>query len=123
MTTLWEEEKHMSDCIFCKIAAGELPSEMVYQDERVVAFKDIRPVAPVHILIIPRKHIPDLTAITEEDAELIGHLHLVAVKVARELGLADRGFRLVNNCKQEGGQVIYHLHYHLLGGRQLRNLC
>ncbi|MCG0277559.1 MAG: histidine triad nucleotide-binding protein [Thermanaeromonas sp.] len=113
----------MSDCIFCKIAAGELPSEMVYQDERVVAFKDIRPVAPVHILIIPRKHIPDLTAITEEDAELIGHLHLVAVKVARELGLADRGFRLVNNCKQEGGQVIYHLHYHLLGGRQLRNLC
>jgi len=113
----------MSDCIFCKIAAGELPSEMVYQDERVVAFKDIRPVAPVHILIIPRKHIPDLTAITEEDAELIGHLHLVAVKVAREQGLADRGFRLVNNCKQEGGQVIYHLHYHLLGGRQMRNLC
>lgn len=113
----------MSDCIFCKIAAGELPSEMVYQDERVVAFKDIRPVAPVHILIIPRKHIPDLTAITEEDVELIGHLHLVAVKVAQEQGLADRGFRLVNNCKQEGGQVIYHLHYHLLGGRQMRNLC
>ncbi|GFN22519.1 MAG: histidine triad nucleotide-binding protein [Thermoanaerobacteraceae bacterium] len=113
----------MSDCIFCKIAAGEMASEMVYQDERVVAFKDIRPVAPVHILIIPRKHIPDLTAITEEDAGLIGHLHLVAVKIARELGLADRGFRLVNNCKQEGGQVIYHLHYHLLGGRQLKNIC
>ncbi|SMB92935.1 histidine triad (HIT) family protein [Thermanaeromonas toyohensis ToBE] len=113
----------MSDCIFCKIAAGDLPSEIVYQDDRVVAFKDIRPVAPIHILIIPRKHIPDLTAITEEDAELIGYLHLVAVKVAQEQGLADRGFRLVNNCKQEGGQVIYHLHYHLLGGRQMRNLC
>lgn len=113
----------MSDCIFCKIVAGELPAEIVYQDERAVAFKDIRPVAPVHILIIPRKHIPDLTAITEEDAELIGHLHVVAVKIAREQGVADRGFRLVNNCKQEGGQVIYHLHFHLLGGRQLRNLC
>jgi len=113
----------MSDCIFCKIVAGELPAEIVYQDERVVAFKDIRPVAPVHILIIPRKHIPDLTAITEEDSELIGHLHLVAVRIAREQGIADRGFRLVNNCKQEGGQVIYHLHFHLLGGRQLRNLC
>ncbi|MGB9660887.1 MAG: histidine triad nucleotide-binding protein [Moorellaceae bacterium] len=113
----------MSECIFCKIIAGELPAEMVYQDEYVVAFKDIRPVAPVHILLVPRKHIPDLTAITEEDAKIIGHLHLVAVNLAREQGLADRGFRLVNNCKQEGGQVIYHLHFHLLGGRQLRNLC
>lgn len=113
----------MSDCIFCKIVDGELPAEIVYQDERVIAFKDIRPVAPVHILIIPRKHIPDLTAITEEDAEIIGHLHLVAVGIAREQGIADRGFRLVNNCKQEGGQVIYHLHFHLLGGSQLRNLC
>jgi len=110
------------ECIFCKIAGGQLPAEVVYQDEQVVAFKDIRPVAPVHILIIPRKHIPDLTAITPEDKELLGHIHLVAVQIARELGLAERGFRLVNNCKEEGGQVIYHLHFHLLGGRQLRIL-
>ncbi|HHP51320.1 MAG TPA: histidine triad nucleotide-binding protein [Moorella mulderi] len=110
------------DCIFCKIIAGEAPAEFVYQDDLVVAFKDIRPAAPVHILIVPRKHIPDLTAITEEDKELLGHIHLVAVKIAKDLGLAERGFRLINNCKEEGGQVIYHLHFHLLGGRQLRLL-
>ncbi|AKX93343.1 HIT-like protein [Moorella thermoacetica] len=110
------------DCIFCQIAAGKIPSEVVYQDDRVVAFKDIRPVAPVHILIIPRKHIPDLTAITPEDGDLIGYIHLVAVKLAREFGLADRGFRVVNNCKEEGGQAVYHLHFHLLGGRQLQIL-
>ncbi len=111
-----------ADCIFCKIAAGQLPAEVVYQDDLVVAFKDIRPVAPIHVLIIPRKHIPDLTAITPEDKELLGHIHLVAVQVARQLGLAECGFRLVNNCKEEGGQVVYHLHFHLLGGRQLRIL-
>lgn len=111
-----------ADCIFCKIAAGELPSEIVYSDDQVVAFKDIRPVAPVHILIIPRKHISDLTAITEEDRELLGHIHLVAVEIARQMGLSERGFRIVNNCKEEGGQVVYHLHFHLLGGRQLRIL-
>ncbi|MDN5347497.1 MAG: histidine triad family protein [Clostridia bacterium] len=112
----------MSDCIFCKIAGGEVPAEIVYQDDQIVGFKDIRPVAPVHILLIPRKHIPDLTAITPEDAELIGRLHLAAVKVAADQGLAERGFRLVNNCKAEGGQVVYHLHFHLLGGRQMRTL-
>ena len=110
------------ECIFCQIAAGKIPAEVVYQDDRVVAFKDIHPVAPVHILIIPRKHIADLTAITPEDSELIGYIHLVAVKLARELGLADRGFRVVNNCKEEGGQAVFHLHFHLLGGRQLRIL-
>ncbi|BCV20567.1 histidine triad nucleotide-binding protein [Moorella sp. Hama-1] len=110
------------ECIFCQIAAGKIPAEVVYQDDRVVAFKDIHPVAPVHILIIPRKHITDLTAITPEDSELIGYIHLVAVKLAREMGLADRGFRVVNNCKEEGGQAVFHLHFHLLGGRQLRIL-
>ncbi len=109
-------------CVFCQIAAGEIPAEIVYQDEWVIAFKDIKPVTPIHILIIPRKHIPDLTAITDQDSELMGHIHLAAVKIARQLGLAERGFRLVNNCRQEGGQVVYHLHFHLLGGRQLRTL-
>jgi histidine triad (HIT) family protein len=110
------------DCLFCKIAAGEVPAEIVYQDDWVVAFKDIKPVAPVHVLIIPRKHISDLSVITGEDTELIGRIHLAAVEVARQFGLDERGFRLVNNCKEEGGQVIYHLHFHLIGGRQLRIL-
>jgi len=109
-------------CIFCQIAAGKIPAEIVYQDEWVVAFKDIKPVAPIHVLIIPKKHISDLTAITSEDMELIGRINLAAVEIARQLGLAERGFRLVNNCKEEGGQVVYHLHFHLLGGRQLRIL-
>lgn len=109
-------------CIFCQIAAGKVPAEIVYQDEWVVAFKDIKPVAPIHVLIIPRKHIPDLTAITSKDIELMGRINLATVEIARQLGLAERGFRLVNNCKEEGGQVVYHLHFHLLGGRQLRIL-
>lgn len=110
------------DCLFCQIVAGEVPSDIVYQDDKVVAFKDINPVAPVHILIIPRKHISDLTEIGPEDTNLIGHIHSVAIKIAKEKGLADRGFRLVNNCKKDGGRVIYHLHFHLLGGRQLTAL-
>lgn len=109
----------MSDCIFCRIVNKEIPSEIVYEDERILAFKDINPVAPVHILIIPKKHIPDMTAVTEEDAELIGAVHLAAIKIAREVGVAETGFRLVNNCKEDGGQVVMHLHYHLIGGRKL----
>lgn len=109
----------MSDCIFCRIANKEAPSEIVYEDEQVIAFKDINPVAPVHILIIPKKHIPDMTAVTEDDVELIGAIHLAAVKIAEQMGIADSGFRLVNNCKADGGQVVFHLHYHLLGGRKL----
>ncbi|GAW93446.1 histidine triad nucleotide-binding protein [Calderihabitans maritimus] len=110
----------MEDCIFCKIVRKEVPAEIVYEDEHVVAFKDIKPVAPVHILVIPRKHIPDLTAITEDDVELMGRLHQAVVKVAEKMGVAEKGFRLVNNCKEEGGQVIYHLHFHLIGGRKFK---
>ena len=109
----------MSDCIFCKIANKELPSEIVYEDDQVIAFKDINPVAPVHILVIPKKHIPDLTAVTETEMDLIGAIHLVALKIAGETGVAETGFRLVNNCKEDGGQVVMHLHYHLIGGRKL----
>ncbi|MFA5537418.1 MAG: histidine triad nucleotide-binding protein [Bacillota bacterium] len=109
----------MNDCIFCKIVKKELPSEIVYEDQEIMAFKDINPVTPVHILIIPKKHISDLTAITAEDVELIGKIHLVANQIAKDFDLDQKGFRLVNNCKEDGGQVVFHLHYHLLGGRKL----
>lgn len=109
----------MSDCIFCKIINKEMPSEIVYEDEEVLAFKDINPQAPIHILIIPKKHIPDMTAITDDDLDVLGKIHKVAVKIAKEQGFADKGFRLVNNCKADGGQVVYHIHYHLLAGKKL----
>ncbi|KKM09942.1 hypothetical protein SY88_16070 [Clostridiales bacterium PH28_bin88] len=112
----------MDDCIFCKIVNKEIPAQVVYEDDEILAFKDIKPLAPVHVLVIPKKHIPDLTAITGEDTGLIGRLHLVATRLAEELGVADSGFRFVNNCKGDGGQVVFHLHFHLLGGRQLRGL-
>lgn len=108
-----------ADCLFCKIVAKELEADIVYEDEQVVAFKDINPAAPVHILIVPRKHIPTLCDLEKSDAELIGHLHLVAVELARAFKLANTGFRVVINCGADGGQVVFHLHLHLLGGRPL----
>lgn len=110
------------DCIFCKIIAKEIPSAIVYEDEDILAFKDINPAAPVHILIIPKKHIPTITDITEDDIALIGRIHLAAGKIAREQGIFDQGFRLVNNCRSHGGQVVFHLHFHLLGGKNLGGL-
>ncbi|MCS6871934.1 MAG: histidine triad nucleotide-binding protein [Anaerolineae bacterium] len=110
------------DCIFCKIIRGEAPSTMLYEDEQVVAFKDIAPIAPVHVLIVPRLHIPSAAEVTEENTALIGHLIVVAARVAREQGVAERGYRLVTNVGREGGQQVYHLHWHLLGGRQMRGL-
>jgi histidine triad (HIT) family protein len=107
----------MSECLFCKIAAGEIPAKIVFEDEKVVAFEDIKPQAPVHILIIPRKHIPTVLDLTEEDQELVGYMHLVANHIAGEKSLAERGFRLVTNCKESAGQAVFHLHIHLLGGR------
>lgn len=107
------------DCIFCKIVDKEIPSAIVYEDEDILAFKDINPVAPVHILIIPKKHIPTITDMTQEDLELIGKIHLAAGEIARDAEIFDRGFRLVNNCRSDGGQVVYHLHFHLLGGENL----
>lgn len=109
----------MSECIFCKIVDKQIPAQVVYEDEQVMAFKDIRPVAPIHILVIPKKHISDLTQLTAADTQLAGHIQVVAVKVAQEMGLGEKGFRLVCNCKEHGGQVVYHLHYHLLGGKPL----
>lgn len=108
-----------ANCLFCKIIAGEIPAGIIYQDEFVVAFKDINPQAPHHLLILPRRHIPTTLDISAMDMELIGHIYRVAGKLATELGFADSGFRIVNNCKDDGGQTVWHLHFHLLGGRKL----
>lgn len=112
----------MEDCIFCKIVRKEIPAEVVYEDEDILAFKDINPVAPVHILVIPKKHIPDLVSAHEDDAMLLGKVQLVSAKIAQLAGISEKGYRFINNCREEGGQVVYHIHYHLVGGRQMRAL-
>ena len=109
----------MENCVFCRIANREIPAKIVYEDDESIAFADINPKAPVHILIVPRRHLPTLLDAGEGDDRLLGHLLLVANSVARQQGIADRGFRLVLNCNSEGGQVVFHLHLHLLGGRRL----
>ena len=108
------------DCIFCKIVAGEIPREFLYQDEEVIAFRDINPIAPTHLLIVSKKHIPSLLHLTDAEAPLIGHMTKVANQLASEHGVADSGYRLVINCGKEGGQLVPHLHMHLLGGRVLK---
>ncbi len=109
----------MSDCLFCKIAAGEIPSKKVYEDDRVLAFYDINPMAKVHVLVIPKAHIDSVAAITEENADLVAHIFTVIPKIARELGLTEGGFRVVSNCGENAGQSVRHLHFHILGGEQL----
>ena len=106
-----------TDCIFCKIIAKEIPGEHLYQDDLVTAFRDIQPVAPIHILIVPNKHIPSINEATPEDEVLLGHMHLVAQKLAREEGIAESGYRLTINTGKDGGQVVYHIHLHLMGGK------
>jgi len=108
----------VADCIFCGIVEGSVPSDKVYEDDSVLAFRDINPAAPVHVLIIPKKHVPSLLD-AEEEPELMGKVIAAASKVAKELGLAENGFRLVNNCGKHGLQTVYHIHFHLIGGRQL----
>lgn len=110
----------MSDTIFGKIAAGEVPADIVYQDEDLVAFRDLSPQAPTHILIIPRRPIPSLNHLEEGDTDLVGRLFLAAAKVARQVGIAEAGYRVVVNCNAAGGQTVFHLHLHLLGGRAMR---
>ena len=107
------------DCVFCQIIAGKIPSDTVYQDEEVIAFRDIKPQAPVHLIIIPRRHIPSLAHLSEADSSLVGHMVTIANQLAKEEGVAQRGYRLVINCGKEGGQLVPHLHLHLLGGRRL----
>jgi histidine triad (HIT) family protein len=107
------------ECVFCQIVAGKLPSDIVYQDEDVIAFRDINPQAPTHVLIIPKKHIASLAELAEGEASLMGHMVDIANQLAKREGVAQSGYRLVVNCGQEGGQLVPHLHLHLLGGRQL----
>jgi histidine triad (HIT) family protein len=110
------------DCIFCKIIAGSIPSKKIYEDKYILAFHDIQPLAAVHALIIPKKHIATMNEVENDDWALIGDIHRVAQLIARDLGVAESGYRLVNNCGKEGGQIVYHLHYHLLGGEHLEPL-
>ncbi len=107
------------DCIFCKIAKKEIDAKVVYEDDKVLAFHDINPQAPYHILVIPKKHYSTLLDLKEEDKELIGHIYLVINKIAKDLGFAERGFRVVVNCKEEAGQTVFHIHFHVLAGRQM----
>ncbi len=109
----------MTDCVFCRIAAGELEADIVYRDDEIVAFRDLEPQAPVHVLVIPRRHIATLLDTEHGDVALLGRLQRAAIRVAGELGLAASGFRLVTNCLEDGGQAVLHLHLHLLGGRRL----
>ena len=108
------------DCLFCKIIKGEIPSAKVYEDDKVYAFRDIEPQAPVHILIIPKEHIASANELTEENASIVGRIFAVAAKIAKDEGIADGGYRIVNNCGQDGGQTVGHLHFHMLGGRSLQ---
>ncbi len=110
------------DCFFCQIAAGKLPADVVYRDERVIAFRDINPQAPTHLLIIPKKHIPSLFHLSEAELSLIRDMVNAANQLVKGEGIAEKGYRLVINCGKQGGQLVPHLHLHLLGGRQLSNL-
>jgi len=107
------------DCIFCKIVAGDIPSDILYRDDEVVAFRDINPLSPVHVLIIPTEHIAYLSDITEEKATLVAQMVNVANRLARSEGIAESGYRVVINCGEQGGQLVPHLHMHLMGGRKL----
>jgi histidine triad (HIT) family protein len=107
------------DCIFCQIATGKIPSEIIYQDEEVIAFRDINPQAPSHLLIVPKKHIPSLADLSQAELPLIGSMVAAAHKLAREEGITETGYRLVVNYGEWGGQVVQHLHMHLLGGKRL----
>lgn len=109
----------MPDCIFCKIAAGEIPAKLVYQDEHVTAFHDINPQAPVHVLIIPNQHVESLAALTSDDAEAAGRLLTIAGHVAQAVGVAGSGYRVTFNVGRDAGMAVYHLHAHLMGGRHM----
>jgi len=109
------------ECLFCRIVAGEIPSNIIYQDKEFLAFRDINPQAPKHIIIIPKTHIPSLAELTEQQQGLIGRLVILARDLADKEGIAERGYRLAINCGPEGGQVIPHLHLHLIGGRKLND--
>ena len=105
-------------CIFCKIAAGEIPSSKVYEDDLILAFNDIEPQAPVHVIIIPKEHITSANEITSKNSSVIAHIFETIPKIAKELGVSESGYRVINNCGADGGQTVEHIHFHLTGGRQ-----
>ena len=107
------------DCLFCSIIKGEIPSTKIYEDDLVYVFADIAPQAPVHMVMVPKAHIPSANELTEENAAVVGHIFAVAAKLAKEQGFAENGYRIVNNCGEDGGQTVGHLHFHLLAGRNL----
>jgi histidine triad (HIT) family protein len=109
----------MASCLFCRIIAGELPASIVYQDDRLVAFNDINPQAPVHVLVVPRRHIASLNELSETDDALVGEMVRRAAAIARERGIAASGYRTVFNCNRDAGQSVFHVHLHVLGGRRL----
>ena len=109
----------MEDCIFCKIIKKEIPSEIVYEDEGIIAFKDINPAAPIHILVIPKKHISSIVEIKKEDEAIIGRIYSVINKITEDIGIKEKGFRVILNCGEDGGQEVKHIHFHLLAGKKL----
>jgi len=110
------------NCIFCKMAARQIPGDVVFEDDELLAFNDISPQAPVHTLIIPKRHVATVNELTDADAGLVGRMLLRARSIAADRGISESGFRMIMNCNSEGGQTVYHLHLHLLGGRQMRTL-
>jgi len=114
-----EKTMAVRECVFCRMVAGEIPSQRIYEDEQIIAIRDINPQAPVHVLIMPKRHIASVLEAAAGDAGLLGQIALVAATVARQEGVARRGFRLVTNTGPDGGQAVAHLHYHLLGGRPM----
>ena len=109
----------MEDCIFCKIIKGEIPSTKVYEDDEILAFNDVNPAAPIHILVIPKKHINSLVDMNSEDEKIVGKIYGVINKIAEEKGFKEEGFRVIVNCGKNGGQEVMHLHFHILAGRKL----
>lgn len=109
----------MDDCIFCKIVNKQIPSRIVYEDDSILVFHDIDPKAPVHVLVIPKQHIPSINEVTEENSQVIAHIFATMLKIAQQLGIKDSGYRVVVNCGKDAGQAVNHLHYHVLGGRSL----
>lgn len=110
----------MDNCIFCKISKGEIPSKKIYEDDKVYAFHDISPEAPIHFLVIPKEHITSANEINEENSHIIAHIMVVINNIVRELGADKDGYRIVNNCGKNGGQTVNHLHFHVLAGRELK---
>jgi len=110
----------MEDCIFCKIINGEIPSKKVYEDDKVYAFYDITPEAPIHFLVIPKEHIESVNDLNDSNIDIVSHIFKVINKLAIELNISDKGYRIVNNCGEDGGQTVKHIHFHVLGGRNLK---